>query len=168
MIIAFEIKIFGGSSPPSNYKEETKMFKMSIPEISDEEMKKRYEHIKPVITVNGKLHYLREFTFEELTGISYLWNRDEDVREEVKENELEVLEGRDFVCLHGYGYYGLFKPSIGEVLSQIKEYDIPLVKAFEIIESPETAADFHGDSFTSIAFDNGYNVSTVRLYGEKR
>lgn len=58
------------------------MFEVSIPKISDEEMKKRYEQIKPVITVNGKLHYLREFTFEELSGISYLWNRDEDVREE--------------------------------------------------------------------------------------
>ena len=143
------------------------MFEVSIPKISDEEMRKRYEHIKPVITVNGKLHYFREFTFEELSGISYLWNRDEDVRDEVGEDELEVLEGRDFVCLHGYGYPGLFKPSIGEVLSQIKEYDLPYVKAFEIIESPETASDFYKDSFTSIAFDNGYHVSTVRLYEEK-
>lgn len=143
------------------------MFKVSIPKISDEEMMKRYEQIKPVITVNGKLHYFREFTLKELSGISYLWNSDEDVREEVGEDELEVLEGKDFVCLHGYGYYGLFKPSVGEVLSQIKEYDIPLVKAFEIIESPETASDFHKDSFTSIAFDNGYHVSTVRLYRAK-
>lgn len=143
------------------------MFKVSIPRISDEEMMKRYEQIKPVITVNGKLHYFREFTLEELSGISYLWNSDEDVREEVGEDELEVLEGKDFVCLHGYGYYGLFKPSVGEVLSQINEYDIPLVKAFEIIESPETASDFHKDSFTSIAFDNGYHVSTVRLYRAK-
>ena len=144
------------------------MFKVSIPKISDEEMKKRYEQIKPVITVNGKLHYYREFTFEELSGISYLWNRDEDMREEVCDGELEVLEGRDFVCLHGYGYYGFFKPSVGEVLSQIKEYDLPFVKAFEIIESPQTASDFYKDSFTSIAFDNGYHVSTVRLYSAKR
>ena len=56
------------------------MFKVSIPKISDEEMKKRYEQIKPVITVNGKLHYFREFTFEELSGISYLWNRNEAMR----------------------------------------------------------------------------------------
>lgn len=90
------------------------------------------------------------------------------MRKEVGEGELEVLEGRDFVCLHGYGYYGLFKPSIGEVLSQIKEYDLPFVSAFEIIESPEVAEDFHKDSFTSIAFDNGYHVSKVRLYRSKR
>ncbi len=144
------------------------MFKVSIPNISKEEMMKRYEHIKPVITRNGKLYHLREFTPDEITGISYLWNADEDVREEVGEDELVVLEGRDFVCLHGYGYHGLFKPSVGEVLAQIKEYDVPFVRAFEIIESPQTAEDFYKDSFTSIAFDNGYHVSTVRLYGEKR
>ena len=89
------------------------------------------------------------------------------MRDEVGKDELEVLEGRDFVCLHMYGYYGLFKPSVGEVLSQINEYDLPWVKAFEIIEKPETAEDFYKDSFTSIAFENGYHVSTVRLYGAK-
>lgn len=140
------------------------MFKVSIPEISDEELKKRYEHIKPVVTVNGKLFYLREFTFEELSGLSYLWNAHKDIITLVGENELTACEDMDFVCLHRYGYHGLFKPSISEVLSQIKECDIPIVKAFEIIQSPQTAEDFYKDSFTAIAFDNGYHVSTVRLY----
>lgn len=144
------------------------MFEVSIPKISDEEMMKRYEQTKPVITVNGKLHYFREYTLEELSDISYLCDYEEDVREEVGKDELEVLEGRDFVCLHSYSYYGFFKPSVGEVLSQIKEHDLPFVKAFEIIERPQTADDFHKDSFTSIAFDNGYHVSTVRLYGAKK
>ena len=88
-------------------------------------------------------------------------------QEEVGKNELEVWEGHDFVCLHTYGYYGIFKPSVGEVLAQIRERDVPIVKAFEIIESPQTADDFYKDSFTSIAFDNGYHVSTVRLYVSK-
>lgn len=144
------------------------MFEVSIPKISDEEMMKRYEQIKPVLTVNGKFHYFREYTLKELSNMSYLFNRNEDVREEVGKDELEVLEGRDFVCLHSWSYYGFFKPSVGELLSQIKEDDLPFVKAFEIIESPQTADDFHKDSFTSIAFDNGYHVSTVRLYGAKR
>lgn len=144
------------------------MFEVSIPKISDEEMMKRYKQIKPVITLNGKLHYFREYTLEELSDISYLWDYEEDVREEVGKDELEVLEGRDFVCLHSWNFYDFFKPSVGEVLAQIKEHDLPLVKAFEIIESPQTADDFHKDSFTSIAFDNGYHVSTVRLYGAKR
>ncbi|MDE5830843.1 MAG: hypothetical protein K2H53_04175 [Clostridia bacterium] len=144
------------------------MFKVSIPKISDEEMMKRYAQIKPVITRNGKLYSLREYTLEEITGTSYTWNLEEDVREEIGKDELEVLEGKEFVCLHGYGYPGFFKPSVGEVLAQIKEHDLHLVKAFEIIASPETKSDFSKDSFTSIAFDNGYHVSTVRLYGKKR
>ena len=144
------------------------MFEVSIPKISDEEMMKRYEQIKPVITVNGKLHYFREFTLKELSGINYLCDDEEDVREEVGKDELEVLEGRDFVCLHSYSYWGFFKPSVSEVLSQIREDDLPFVKAFEHIEIPQTRDDFHKDSFTSIAFANGYHVSTVRLYGAKR
>ena len=143
------------------------MFNVSIPEISDEELKKRYEQIKPVITVNGKLYYLRKFSFDELRSLNYIWNLDGDVRKKVGENRLKVLEDRDFICLHGYVYPGFFIPTIAEVLSQIKENDIPFVKAFEIIEKPQTSSDFYKNSFTAIAFDNGYHVSTVRLYGEK-
>ncbi|MBR5227267.1 MAG: hypothetical protein IKV94_01340 [Clostridia bacterium] len=136
---------------------------MSIPKITKEELLNRYEHIKPVVTVNGKLYYLREFTPKELSNLSYIWNISEDIREEVGEKELEILADKNFVCLHSYGYYGLFKPSIAEVLSQIKDYDIPFVSAFEIIESPKISKD----SFSSIAFNNGYHVSTVRLYRKK-
>lgn len=143
------------------------MFKVSIPKISDEEMKRRYNQIKPVITLNGKLHYFREYTFEELSSISYLRNSDEDVREEVCENELEVLECRDFFCLHAHGFCGCFHPSVGEVLAQIDEHDLPFVKAFEIIGTPQRANGSYKDSFTSIAFDNGYHVTTVRLYRAK-
>lgn len=77
------------------------------------------------------------------------------------------MDGRDFYCLHSYGYYGLFKPTIKEVLSQISRYDLDFVKAFEAIEIPLTANDFYKNSFTSIAFENGYHVFTVRLYKGK-
>ncbi len=145
------------------------MFNVSIPTISDEELKKRYEQIKPVVTVWGKLHYFREFTFHELRFLNYLWNIYEDVREEVGKDDLEVLEGKDFICLHACEYPGFFTPSVAEVLSQINEDILPLVKAFEIIERPnESNKHSYNDSFSSIAFDNGYHVSTVRLYGKKR
>ncbi len=144
------------------------MFKVSLPKISQEELKKRYERIKPVINLNGNLYHFRTFELHELWDMSYLGNPEEDIREKVDGDELEILKGKDFVCLHSYGYYGWFKPSIKEVLSQISEQDIPFVRAFEIIQYPKTAEDFYKDSFTSIAFDNGYHVSTVRLYGEKR
>ena len=139
------------------------MFNVSIPTISDDELKKRYQHIKPVITVNGKLHYFKEFTDKELRNISYLWDR-EKIGEEVIDGELKVWEGHDFNCIHRYGYAGLFKPSIAEVLAQINKWDISGIKAFEIIESPETADDFYKDGLTSIIFEKGFHVSKVRLY----
>lgn len=78
------------------------MFSMSIPQISDEEVMKRYEQIKPVITVNGKLYHFREFSLEEIRNNGYLWNRAKDIREEVTPDELEVIPGQDFICLHTY------------------------------------------------------------------
>lgn len=140
------------------------MFEVSIPEISDEEMLKRYQKIKPVVTVDGKLYYLRDFTLDEIRGISYLWEIEKNLGKEVGENELDVWENHDFSCIHGYGYYGFFKPSIGEVLSQIEEFEVPFIKAFEIIRSPQTAEDFYENSLTHIILDKGYHVSTVRLY----
>lgn len=143
------------------------MFKVSIPKISDVELMARYDHIKPVIKRNGKLHYFREFTLDEIKNRGYLWNVDEDVREQVGKGKLIALNGKDFICLHRYGYHGLFVPSIGEVLAQIEELDVPHVRAFEIIKMPQTAADFHKDNLSAIAFAKGFHVSTVRLYGKK-
>ena len=141
------------------------MFNVSIPTISKEEMEKRYEQIKPVVTVNGELYYFREFTLKELSSISYLWKRNENIGKKVKKGALKALVDKDFICLHSYGYAGCFKPSIAEILSQIKKEELPFAKAFEIIESPQTDSDLCKDSFTSVALYNGFHVSTVRLYG---
>ena len=143
------------------------MFNVSIPKLPEEDLIYRYMHIKPVITVNGKLHYFRDFTLEELSRISFLWNKN-NVGAEVAEDELEVWENHDFPCIHAYGTPLMFKPSISEVLSQINREDVNRVKAFEIIESPESAADFFKDALTAIIFEQGYHVSTVRLYIAKR
>lgn len=136
----------------------TALTNFSIPKISDEEMKKRYEHIKPVVTVDGKLYHLREFTLEELSRISYYFglkqlDEKEDVTEEVGKDELEVWDGKDFLCLHTPGGGNLFKPTPGEVLSQLKEEDLPSIAAFEIL------------GLTGV--NSRYHVSTVRLYRAK-
>jgi hypothetical protein len=140
------------------------MFKVSIPEMPVKELILMYAHTKPVITIDGKLHYFRDFTLEELSGISYLWDKEKNVGAQVGENELVVWEDHDFACLHRYGHPALFKPSICEVLSQIRKEDANYVKAFEIIEHPETAEDFYKDPLTAIIFEQGFHVSTVRLY----
>ena len=140
------------------------MFFMSIPKIGDEETKRRYSRIKPVITIHGKLYNFREYTMRELREISYYDNRDKDVRERVPEGELEVWEGHDFDCLHSYGYPHLFKPCISEILAQLSQSDVEKVKAFEIIRIPRLAEESLNSSFHKTAFNNGFHVSTVRLY----
>lgn len=144
------------------------MFFMTVPKIGEEELKRRYERIKPVITLDGKLHRFREYTVRELREISYFARRTEDVRERLPADVLEVWEGHDFSCIHSYGYPGLFKPSIYDVLAQLSQNDLALVKAFEIIDHPKEATDFYRTSFENIAFNNGFHVSTVRLYIEKQ
>lgn len=144
------------------------MFLMSIPKIGNEEIMRRYAHIKPVITVNGKLHGFRNYTIRELRETSYYYNRTADMRDPIPDDELEVWEGHDFACLHSYGYPGIFKPSVGEVLAQLSQFDLNWVKAFEIIEVPIVKDDFHKSSFHTTAFNNGFHVSTVRLYIAKK
>lgn len=140
------------------------MYKISIPEISNEELLKRYEQIKPLIRCDDKLYHLREFDLNELIGQSFIWDYTDDLRNPVGENEFLYMEGEDFLCLHRYGYYGLFKPSIAEVLSQIDDSVLPFVSAFELLDEPMTSSDFHKDNFTINAFHNGYHVSKIRLY----
>ena len=161
-------KQLGGFEPPRKFEEVSQMFKVAIPEISDEELIRRYQQIKPIISVEGRLHYLREYSFEELTNSCYLWNIDNDIRDKVGKNELEIMRGKDFPCLHPIGDCAFFRPTIKEILAQIKESDIHLVKAFEIIKEPPSAINIYKDKFNLIAFDNGYHVSFVRLYKKKK
>ncbi len=138
------------------------MSDMHISWITREEIIERYSHIKPVVKKNGKLYWLREFSDEELFNISYLW--EDETEEPVKKGEIVPIPEGNFRCLHKYEYYGLFKPNVAEVLTQIGPEMLNSVVAFEIIDQPKSANDFHKDKFTTAAFNSGYHVSTVRLY----
>ena len=135
---------------------------MHISWIPREEIVERYSRIKPVAKKDGKLYWLRSFGEEELFDISYLWN--DETKKQVQDGEIVPIPDKDFRCLHEYGSSGLFKPSVAEVLTQIDSEILDTVVAFEIIDSPKTAEDFHRDKFTSTAFNSGYHVSIVRLY----
>lgn len=136
------------------------MLNVSTPKVSKAEIVRRYEHIKPVITINGKLYYFRDFSPEELSHVGYMWNCVENVQKEVGENELEVWEGRDFGCQHNYGYTGSFFPTIHEILSQIKDTDLNVVKAFEVLKL--SACPKVNDY--SYMVGNSFYVSAIRLY----
>ena len=133
--------------------------KLEIPEIDDKRLKELYHLLKPIVTIDEMKYLLREFTLQELRNQSYIWNRHEDKRDIVDSSRLETVD--DFLCLHTFGYYGLFKPSIAEVLSQAPESVIEQANTFEIIESPETREDVF--KYKEV-IDNGFHLSKVRAY----
>ena len=133
--------------------------KLEIPEINDKRLKELYQLLKPIVTIDEMKYLLREFTLQELRNQSYIWNRHEDKRDIIDPNKLETVD--DFLCLHTWGYYGLFKPSIAEVLSQAPESVIEQANTFEIIESPETREDVF--KYKEV-IDNGFHLSKVRAY----
>ena len=141
-------KLYGGSNFITLPK------KLEIPEINDKRLKELYQLLKPIVTIDEMKYLLREFTLQELRNQSYIWNRHEDKRDVIDPNKLETVD--DFLCLHTWGYYGLFKPSIAEVLSQAPESVIEQANTFQIIESPETREDFF--KYKDV-INNGFHVS---------
>ena len=146
-------KLYGGSNFVTLPK------KLEIPEIDDNRLKELYRLLKPIVTIDEMKYLLREFTLQELRNQSYIWNRTEDKRDVVDSSKLETVN--DFLCLHTWGYYGFFKPSIAEVLSQAPENVIEQANTFEIIESPETREDVF--KYKEV-IDNGFHLSKVRAY----
>lgn len=146
-------KLYGGSNFITLPK------KLEIPETDDNRLKELYQLLKPIVTIDEIKYLLREFTLQELRNQSYIWNRHEDKRDVVDPSRLETVD--DFLCLHTWGYYGLFKPSIAEVLSQAPESVIEQANTFEIIESPETREDVF--KYKEV-IDNGFHLSKVRAY----
>ena len=131
-----------------------------IPKISDNRLEELYSNIKPLVDKGDENKYtLRSFTTNELRNFSYIGNTTVDSREIVNPDDLEPIQ--DFYCLHTWAYYGLFKPTIAEVLSQIPEEVIKEINFFEIIEKPETADDLF--KYLDI-LNAGFHLSKVRTY----
>ena len=132
--------------------------KFEIPQMSNEEIAHWYETIKPIVKHNT---YLRELSADELTGTVYTWlNEPSDYADKVDFSKLSVLEDRKM--LHGWGYYGFFKPSVGEVIRQIPKEYLEKVVAFEIIDGAIAM-----NSTFNTELNAGFHVSIVRLYQAK-
>lgn len=132
--------------------------KFEIPKMSNEEIARWYDTIKPIVAHDT---YLRKLTTDELTKVSYTWlNEPTDYADKVDFTKLSVLEDRKM--LHGYGYYGYFKPSVWEVIRQIPRDYLEKVVAFEIICGAIGMNNTFKDELNA-----GFHVSIVRLYQEK-
>jgi len=136
--------------------------KHEIPFMSNSEIITHYKTIKPIKRINGTSYYLRELTDIELTEVSYTWVAKDDTFHEVDYNQLSVI--KEIKVLHKYDHFELFKPSVGEVISQIPKELLNIVVAFEIIKYSTPANDF---TFYSEEFDAGLHVSIVKLYSKK-
>ena len=141
------------------------MYKVSIPEISDEELWKRYRQVKPILKINGIRYWLRDYSLEELKNAYFFDSKSKNIRERVDMHALEEVPDLDFECLHTYSFPAFFNPTIAEVLAQIPVPAIYWVVAFEIIKKPEAAGDFNTNPN---AFNQGFHSSTIRLYKRKR
>ncbi len=137
-----------------------------IPEVPKQRILELAERIKPVVrfargekelfrSPEGYPFYIKPVDpFE----IAYMWSPEPTDRA----TGLKPL--CDITTYHTWAYYGLFKPSIAEVLAQIPAEHLDKVVAFEIVAHPETADDLNAERE---ATDAGYHVATTRLYVRK-
>ena len=131
--------------------------------LDEQVIEKLYERIRPIVLLHGNPFFMRQLTPHELSEVSYLWLNDiSDYDTEVNLTDYSVLA--DVKMLHSYGFYGFFKPSVAEVISQIPEEYLSETVAFQIIYSPDTCDDLN---LFKKELDAHYHVSIVRLYKKK-
>ena len=130
-----------------------------IPNISEKKLQELYSNIKPIVEIDGKKHLLRDFERNELRNYSYTWDPHKDKRDVVDDTKLDIVQ--DFYCLHTWAYYGLFKPTIAEVLAQMPKKSREQANFFEIVDQPRTVDDL---AIHQEITDAGYHLSRVRTY----
>lgn len=137
--------------------------KLEIPKMSEEEIVHWYSTIRPIVEdCESKTRYLRELTPNELINVAYTWlDKPSDYAEEVDFNHLAILE--DKLMFLSFGYKGLFRPRVGEVIRQIPKEYLEKVVAFEIINSAIGL-----DSKYNNELKAGWRACIVRLYEAKK
>lgn len=120
--------------------------------LTDDQIASMLEHIHPVVRSDGELYYIRPI---DPRNVSFIWD---PTTTKVATDLNEITK---IFSLHTWGYYGMFKPSVEEVLSMIPQHMIDKVRAFEIV-GPEDVDDLNRQYE---AVDAGYHVAVVILYG---
>ena len=127
----------------------------SIPEISDELLEELNGKIEPVVrNEQGQLFYMCDLDLESLRNTSFIWSP------ELVEPAHDLLKVAEIKTLHTYGYYGMFKASVAQVLSQIPIGFIDKICAYEVI-GPNDASDLAKEQD---ALNAGFHVATTVLY----
>lgn len=137
-----------------------------IPKVPEEHIRELADKIKPVVrfahgaegpflSAKGFPYYIEPV---DLFRIAYAWDP------KPTEEATQFKPICDITTFHTYAYYGFFKPTIAEVLSQIPDEYLDTVIAFEIVGQPETATDLNRERE---ALNAGYHVATTRLYAKE-
>lgn len=114
------------------------------------------ERIKPVVLRNGAL---RPILHRDIFDSSFVWDLDKETADYEAEG-LAPIE--DITTYHVYGFIGLFKPSIAEVIACIPERLINSVAAFEFISAVEPLGVVSKEDRRCLS--DGYHIATMRLY----
>lgn len=132
-------------------------FRASVPSLKDNlaRLALLLDRVQPVVRVAGEQWFIEPV--DPLTT-SYTWDPKPTER---AEELVEASRARVFIT---WAYYGFFKPTIAECLAQIPSNVEEECVAFEIVESPHSAADFRKDDETSKAFDAGFHTCEVVFY----
>ena len=138
---------------------EAKRKEIKIPKMSEEDIKKWYSHIRPIVHNNGTPVYLPKLNDNELFYYE-IWPSFSDSKDFVNYNELSFLV--DVKMFHSFGSHGIHHPTVSEIIKQIPEEFLERVVAFEFI--PNNLA--LNILFTPVQ-KRGYCVSIVRLYQKK-
>jgi|688.fasta_scaffold487835_3 hypothetical protein len=150
----------GGHLTTIPFEEAAFQKQWEVPEISDDRLEALMSQIKPVcFDENGKLFYI-----EDVDPRSIAFAVSPTLTREVDTSIMDVL-GHSFTIHHCVFYgspYGLFKPSIAEVLSQVPEELLERVKAFST-EIPETS----GEQSLVVSPCGGMHRAVTTWYGLK-
>lgn len=125
-----------------------------IPTKTDAELAALVKKTRPLVcNKDGNLCTIKQ---PDLRKTAFTW--DPKGLRKVKGTAVDVATVQ---TLHTYGYYGMFKPSIAEVLCQMPEgLD---ADGFEVI-GPEDAADLNREH---LALNEGFHVATTIFYKYK-
>jgi hypothetical protein len=127
-----------------------------LPPITDEKLAELYARIKPLVRSeeDGELYYIADV---DPRKIAFPWSPE-------LQDKAEGLKALgSFVTLHTWGYYGLFKPSVAEVLCQMPVGFLDDAVAFEVA-GPEDSNDLNRESE---ALNAGFHVARTTVYGNE-
>lgn len=134
-----------------------------IPKITDEELLRKYDKIKPIIKIDDVYYRLRKYNLDQLKNYSFIIDRYQTKDDIIDEENISIID--EFSCYHEYGYYGLYQPKVYEVLSQFPVKYLNKANAFYIYDSPRSNEELERQKNI---INNGYYKTKIKILNIKK